>query len=225
MDKKALANQIYNISHITGTFKLRSGQISNEYFDKYLFEARPELLTDIADKMAKLIPPGTEIIAGLEMGGIPVAAITKMPEAASQQMLGGHSRDGGGIRHHIGLARHFLAPVLDDDARHPANQTFLPRRHVHIARNDAVGFQRKRQLHVIIDDKGNAEAPAELLQLPSLIQAELTPLILGAILKNGNAATQRPPYPADQVIPLVGNQVDAGDRQLLGSRIIYHESE
>jgi orotate phosphoribosyltransferase len=74
MDRKELANKIYNVSHITGTFKLRSGQISNEYFDKYLFEARPDLLTAIADRMAALIPPGTEVIAGLEMGGIPVAA-------------------------------------------------------------------------------------------------------------------------------------------------------
>jgi len=78
MDRKALANKIYNVSHITGTFKLRSGQISSEYFDKYLFEARPELLIDIADKMAKLIPAGTEVIAGLEMGGIPVAAAISM---------------------------------------------------------------------------------------------------------------------------------------------------
>jgi orotate phosphoribosyltransferase len=78
MDRKELANKIYNVSHITGTFKLRSGQISNEYFDKYLFEARPELLKDIADKMAKLVPSGTEIVAGLELGGVPLAATISM---------------------------------------------------------------------------------------------------------------------------------------------------
>ncbi len=74
MDKKELAHKIYSVSHITGTFKLRSGQISDQYFDKYLFEARPDLLSEIADKMAKLIPAGTEVIAGLELGGVPVAA-------------------------------------------------------------------------------------------------------------------------------------------------------
>jgi orotate phosphoribosyltransferase len=74
MDRKELANKVYNVSHITGTFKLRSGQVSNEYFDKYLFEARPELLKDIADKMAKLLPSGTEVVAGLELGGVPLAA-------------------------------------------------------------------------------------------------------------------------------------------------------
>lgn len=72
MDKKQIAKWIYNVSHITGEFKLRSGQISNEYFDKYLFESEPELLREIAKIMRYLIPAGTEIIAGLEMGGIPV---------------------------------------------------------------------------------------------------------------------------------------------------------
>ena len=73
MTKKALAKKIYQASHLTGTFKLRSGQISNEYFDKYLFESNPALLKEIANGMSKLIPAGTEVLAGLEMGGIPLA--------------------------------------------------------------------------------------------------------------------------------------------------------
>lgn len=72
MDKSDLAKEIYNISHLTGTFELRSGQISNEYFDKYLFESNPQVLSLIAEYMAKLIPQDTEVLAGLEMGGIPV---------------------------------------------------------------------------------------------------------------------------------------------------------
>jgi len=72
MDKTEIAKQIYNTAHITGEFKLRSGQISNEYFDKYLFEAKPDLLREIAKFMNPLIPSGTEVIAGLEMGGIPI---------------------------------------------------------------------------------------------------------------------------------------------------------
>ena len=73
MDRAELAGKIFQTSHLTGTFTLRSGQISNEYFDKYLFESDPVLLADIADQMSELIPEGTEILAGLEMGGIPVA--------------------------------------------------------------------------------------------------------------------------------------------------------
>jgi orotate phosphoribosyltransferase len=72
MDRKEVAKWIYNVAHITGEFKLRSGQISNEYFDKYLFESKPDLLLEIATIMESLVPSGTEIIAGLEMGGIPI---------------------------------------------------------------------------------------------------------------------------------------------------------
>lgn len=68
-----LAKEIYDISHLTGEFQLRSGNISNEYFDKYLFESKPQLLAQIAIELEKLIPPGTEVLAGLELGGVPVA--------------------------------------------------------------------------------------------------------------------------------------------------------
>ncbi len=73
MTKAELARKIYDIAHLTGEFKLRSGQISNEYFDKYRFEAQPQLLKAIAQHMVPLIPPSTQVLAGLEMGGIPIA--------------------------------------------------------------------------------------------------------------------------------------------------------
>ena len=75
MDRSELAKKIYEISHITGEFQLRSGQLSNEYFDKYLFEGQPEILYAIAEQMSILIPEGIDALAGLEMGGIPVATM------------------------------------------------------------------------------------------------------------------------------------------------------
>jgi orotate phosphoribosyltransferase len=72
-DLERLADDINAISRLTGTFTLRSGQTATEYFDKYRFEAQPKLLTRIAAAMAKQIPSGTEVLAGLEMGGIPIA--------------------------------------------------------------------------------------------------------------------------------------------------------
>ena len=80
-----LAHRIYEIAHLTGTFTLRSGRVSNEYFDKYRFESDPVLLADIAEAMAPLVPEGTEVLAGLEMGGIPVVTalsrVTGIPAA------------------------------------------------------------------------------------------------------------------------------------------------
>ncbi len=83
MNKKELAKVIYETSNIKGKFRLRSGAFSNEYFDKYLFEAQPVILKAIAESMAPMIPDGTEVLAGLEMGGIPLVTmlsqITEIP--------------------------------------------------------------------------------------------------------------------------------------------------
>lgn len=73
MTKNALAEKIFHTAYLTGNFKLRSGQTSHEYFDKYRFEANPVLLREIAEHMKQLVPVGTQVLAGLEMGGIPVA--------------------------------------------------------------------------------------------------------------------------------------------------------
>ncbi len=70
---KELARKIYEISHLTGNFTLRSGKTSTEYFDKYQFECQPELLRAIAKELSNLVPQDTEVLAGLEMGGIPIA--------------------------------------------------------------------------------------------------------------------------------------------------------
>ena len=83
MTRNELAKAIYQKSHLTGQFVLRSGKISNEYFDKYLFESEPELLSEIAEQMLALLPSNFDMLAGLEMGGIPLAVMvsqkTKRP--------------------------------------------------------------------------------------------------------------------------------------------------
>ena len=71
----SLARRVYGTAHLTGEFTLRSGQVSNEYFDKYLLESDPGLLRELAERMAPLVPDGTEALAGLELGGVPVATI------------------------------------------------------------------------------------------------------------------------------------------------------
>jgi orotate phosphoribosyltransferase len=74
-DRDELAAAIYATAHITGEFVLRSGVTSNEYFDKYRFEADPVLLRDLANALVPLLPDGTEVLAGLELGGVPIAAV------------------------------------------------------------------------------------------------------------------------------------------------------
>jgi len=68
-----LAADIDACCRLTGEFVLRSGQVATEYFDKYLFEADPLLLARVAREMIQLVPQDTELLAGLELGGVPIA--------------------------------------------------------------------------------------------------------------------------------------------------------
>ena len=68
-----IAARIYAVSHLSGTFRLRSGRVASEYFDKYRFESDPTLLRAIAELAAPRSPAGTEGLAGLELGGVPIA--------------------------------------------------------------------------------------------------------------------------------------------------------
>jgi len=73
MRDTALAADINAISRLTGRFKLRSGTMADAYFDKYRFESEPALLARLASAMIANIPPGTQVLAGLELGGVPLA--------------------------------------------------------------------------------------------------------------------------------------------------------
>src|SRR5438477_27343 len=75
VDRTELARRIYDAAHLTGTFTLRSGVVSHEYFDKYRFESDPRLLRDIATSCAALVPDGVDALAGLELGGVPLATM------------------------------------------------------------------------------------------------------------------------------------------------------
>ncbi len=78
MTKNELIHQIRDVSYLTGEFKLRSGTISNFYFDKYRFESDPHLLRPVAELMVKLLPAEFDGLAGLELGGIPLATAVSL---------------------------------------------------------------------------------------------------------------------------------------------------
>jgi orotate phosphoribosyltransferase len=70
-----LAARVFAASHLTGTFVLRSGRTADHYFDKYRFESDPVLLREIVEALVPLVPAGTEGLAGLELGGVPLATM------------------------------------------------------------------------------------------------------------------------------------------------------
>jgi orotate phosphoribosyltransferase len=70
-----LAARVFTSSYLTGSFVLRSGRTADHYFDKYRFESDPALLSEIVDALVPLVPPGVDGLAGLELGGVPLATV------------------------------------------------------------------------------------------------------------------------------------------------------
>ena len=75
MTRTEIAKRIQHTALLRGNFILRSGAPSDTYFDKYLFESDPVLLRTICDALAQLLPSDTEILLGMDLGGIPVATV------------------------------------------------------------------------------------------------------------------------------------------------------
>jgi orotate phosphoribosyltransferase len=70
-----LASRIVAACHLSGTFVLRSGRTADHYFDKYRFESDPRLLADIVAALVPLVPGAADGLAGLELGGVPLATL------------------------------------------------------------------------------------------------------------------------------------------------------
>ena len=71
----AVARKINEVAFLTGEFTLRSGVVSDHYFDKYAFESDPELLERICELLQPRIPESAEVLIGMELGGVPVATV------------------------------------------------------------------------------------------------------------------------------------------------------
>lgn len=78
LSRAVLGQELYRTSMQYGEFVLRSGQVSDRYFDKYRFEAFPGLLWNVGNQMCQRIPRDTKTIAGLEMGGIALATAVSL---------------------------------------------------------------------------------------------------------------------------------------------------
>jgi len=98
IDEARLVSRIDIVSRLQGTFRLRSGVMSEEYFDKYRFESDPELLVEIADGLAARVPENIEILAGLELGGIPVATALSIRTGLPAVFVRKHAKDYGTCR-------------------------------------------------------------------------------------------------------------------------------
>jgi orotate phosphoribosyltransferase len=87
-----LARRIHDRAHLTGEFRLRSGALSGEYFDKYLLEADPPLLRDVAQALVALLPDDVDAVAGLELGGVPLATMVSQLSGLPARFVRKHAK-------------------------------------------------------------------------------------------------------------------------------------
>lgn len=163
IEKKNLAKKIYDISHLTGEFKLRSGQISQEYFDKYRFEARPEVLKEIAEHMKDLIPQGTQALAALEMGGIPVATALSLITGIPCVFVRKKAKDYGTCKFAEGLEIKGLQLCIIEDVITTGGQVLLSSKDLR-----SMGAIVNDVLCVIHRGKDDEELKSAGLQMKSL---------------------------------------------------------
>lgn len=78
MEKELLAKRISETAVLHGNFTLRSGKTSSWYIDKYLFTTLPDILSALGDLLAEKIPSTTTLLAGAELGGIPLVTTASM---------------------------------------------------------------------------------------------------------------------------------------------------
>jgi orotate phosphoribosyltransferase len=95
MTKTEIASAIRTRARLEGIFRLRSGAMATEYFDKYRFESDPAVLRAIAGQLAALVPPSTELLAGLELGGVPIATALSLHTGLSCVFVRKRAKDYG----------------------------------------------------------------------------------------------------------------------------------
>jgi orotate phosphoribosyltransferase len=72
---------------VKGHFALHSGRTVDRYFDKFMFESDPVLLRAVAELLIPLIPSDTEVLAGLELGGVPISTALSMLTGLPQVLV------------------------------------------------------------------------------------------------------------------------------------------
>lgn len=98
-----LEKEVLEICRLEGKFLLRSGQTATHYFDKYRFEAQPTLLHPIAVHLGEMIPDDTDVLAGLEMGGIPIATALSLQTGLPTVFVRKKAKDYGTCKFAEGL--------------------------------------------------------------------------------------------------------------------------
>ncbi|MCL4369752.1 MAG: orotate phosphoribosyltransferase [Chloroflexi bacterium] len=76
--REQVARDLVRHAYLEGDFVLSSGRRSRYYFDKYLFETKPQILRPLSKLLAQQMPMGVDRIAGPELGAVALATAASL---------------------------------------------------------------------------------------------------------------------------------------------------
>jgi len=115
MDTEKLAQLVKDTALLTGDFILSSGRRSNYYLDKYRIETRPDILKAVAEGLAGKIPAEADLLAGPELGAIPLVTATALRTGHSFLMVRKKAKEYGTKKNVEGLYEKGQKVVLIED--------------------------------------------------------------------------------------------------------------
>ena len=150
MTREELAAAVKRAAYIEGDFVLSSGKRSKYYLDKWRFETDPGLLREIAKALAELLPsPPPERLAGVELGGVPLAAALALATGIPYLVVRREAKDYGTGREVEGLMEKGQRVVLVEDVLTTASQAISAAR-----RLTRLGLKVQGVVYVIDREEG-----------------------------------------------------------------------
>lgn len=111
----SLAERIADVALLRGQFTLRSGRTSTFYLDKYLFSTRPEILRELGPMFASRLPEGTTLLAGAELGGIPLVTAASLASGLPCLFIRNQKKDYGTAKQLEGVVKATDRVVIIED--------------------------------------------------------------------------------------------------------------
>jgi orotate phosphoribosyltransferase len=153
MTRCELAQAIKAAAYLEGDFILSSGKRSKYYLDKWRFETDPALLGEIAKALVELLPsPRPDRIAGVELGGVPLAAALSLESGIPYVIVRREAKQYGTAKEIEGVMNPGERVVLVEDVLTTASQAISAAQ-----RLTRLGLQVARIIYVIDREEG-AEA-------------------------------------------------------------------
>ncbi|MFZ3499294.1 orotate phosphoribosyltransferase [Streptomyces sp. 5.8] len=110
-----LAARLADTACVRAPFHLSNGTLLDGYFDEYRLAADPALLRDTAAAMATLVPDDAQLLAGIELGGVPLVVALSAATGLPAVFLRRHPKGYGSRQQIEGAALDGRRTVLVDD--------------------------------------------------------------------------------------------------------------